>query len=596
MSRTTRSRRQGIAILIVMVLVILISLGVYSFAQLMTAQHSGTVMAARRAQARAAAASGVEYIKDYLSLAPAERDEGGHWDNPSYFQDIPVGGADDSLRFSVVSITTDLYGEPSGIRFGLTDEGSKLNINFLVSEAYSEKAEEAQNQTSAPSDLGQDGSLDSGQDSLDGGAGGDSEVPDAGADMGADAGEDLDVAEGEDDEEEITFARDALLMLPGMTETIADSILDWIDSDDEPRTYGAEADAYAGLGYEPRNGPISHLDELLLIPEITPELLYGADRNHNGLLDDNEAAGAEALGGSASMARGWAAFLTTRSQDFAEQAEEELTVDLNQDDLETLYDELTAAGFTAEFAAYVVFYRQNGPYTFPEPEDPTELVELPEPQSISFEDLDFSKAAETEITSVLDLLGTMSQGTLANEEQQDSQQQTNNQQDGSQQDGNQQEETVVVQSPYMDASQLATVLPDMMYYLVAGELGGSNGVNLNHCSSAVAEGMPEIDPDVVQSILQYQDREGASGDPNYEFLTWPLGLGAVTIEQMKALMPYVAGQGTVFRAQVIGYSDVPGVYARVEVVIDTSGDQPQVVSWRDLSHLGLGFSIDDLTQ
>ena len=41
-----------------------------------------------------------------------------------------------------------------------------------------------------------------------------------------------------------------------MTEAIADAILDWIDPDDAPRPFGAEAEYYQGLGvpYVPRNG------------------------------------------------------------------------------------------------------------------------------------------------------------------------------------------------------------------------------------------------------------------------------------------------------------------------------------------------------
>ena len=51
--------------------------------------------------------------------------------------------------------------------------------------------------------------------------------------------------------------RKMLLGLPGMTESIADAILDWLDADDDLREFGAEADYYSSLspGYAPRNGP-----------------------------------------------------------------------------------------------------------------------------------------------------------------------------------------------------------------------------------------------------------------------------------------------------------------------------------------------------
>lgn len=62
--------------------------------------------------------------------------------------------------------------------------------------------------------------------------------------------------------------------------TIADSIQDWIDRDDNPRVNGAESDFYQGLTppYIAKNGPIDDLSELLLIHGIRedPEI-YSSD-------------------------------------------------------------------------------------------------------------------------------------------------------------------------------------------------------------------------------------------------------------------------------------------------------------------------------
>ena len=41
--------------------------------------------------------------------------------------------------------------------------------------------------------------------------------------------------------------RELLMGLPGMTEDVADAILDWLDEDEEPREYGVESDYYMGL-------------------------------------------------------------------------------------------------------------------------------------------------------------------------------------------------------------------------------------------------------------------------------------------------------------------------------------------------------------
>jgi general secretion pathway protein K len=58
--------------------------------------------------------------------------------------------------------------------------------------------------------------------------------------------------------------------------TIADSIQDWIDRDENPRINGAESDYYQEMNppYMAKNGPIDDLSELLLIKGIrdTPEI------------------------------------------------------------------------------------------------------------------------------------------------------------------------------------------------------------------------------------------------------------------------------------------------------------------------------------
>lgn len=58
---------------------------------------------------------------------------------------------------------------------------------------------------------------------------------------------------------------------------IVNSILDWIDPDDNMRNQGAESEFYQGMTppYFAKNGPIDDLSELLLIKGITPELYWG---------------------------------------------------------------------------------------------------------------------------------------------------------------------------------------------------------------------------------------------------------------------------------------------------------------------------------
>jgi len=63
------------------------------------------------------------------------------------------------------------------------------------------------------------------------------------------------------------------------SEKLADRILDFIDADDIPRPKGMEKDDYikAGLNYIPFNGPLTDLDQLLLVPGLSQQLFYGYD-------------------------------------------------------------------------------------------------------------------------------------------------------------------------------------------------------------------------------------------------------------------------------------------------------------------------------
>lgn len=62
-----------------------------------------------------------------------------------------------------------------------------------------------------------------------------------------------------------------------LADNLADIIGDFIDADDSPRVNGAERDQYRrmGIAYDPFNGELKSLDQLLLIPGITLRLLYG---------------------------------------------------------------------------------------------------------------------------------------------------------------------------------------------------------------------------------------------------------------------------------------------------------------------------------
>jgi general secretion pathway protein K len=69
-------------------------------------------------------------------------------------------------------------------------------------------------------------------------------------------------------------------------DTIVDSILDWIDTDELYRINGAESDYYQSLPnpYKAKNGRLDTLEELLLIKGMSPDILFGT-KEQKGLIN-----------------------------------------------------------------------------------------------------------------------------------------------------------------------------------------------------------------------------------------------------------------------------------------------------------------------
>ena len=109
-----------------------------------------------------------------------------------------------------------------------------------------------------------------------------------------------------------------LLELEGMSMDVADAIVDWRDTDDNPGMMGAEFDFYVNrnLGYEPRNGPFRSISEVELVAGAFPKYVRGEDQNINGRLDPNENDGGASEppdDADGFLDAGWSSALTARS-------------------------------------------------------------------------------------------------------------------------------------------------------------------------------------------------------------------------------------------------------------------------------------------
>ncbi len=503
--RRDRSAPRGMVLILVLVVLAILTMGVFAFGDRMLAERNAARLNGRQTQARALASSGVELLRTFLAQDAATRqDQGGTYNNSKLFQARLITDSDlksDRGYFTVIAPLFSQDDSANGFRYGLEDESARLNLNTL---AYLDKLSPG-------------------------------------------------------------YGHGLLMKLPGMTDDIADAILDWLDPDDEPREFGAEKDYYSGMTppYAPKNGPLDSVEELLLVRGVTPELLFGDDVNRNGVLDGNESQAASAItssDGGGGAVRGWSGYLTLNSYESNLQPDGTPRININSKDLTQLQTDLKQAvdGGVADF---IIAYRQYGAYKGNQVGTSNSTI-----------DLDLTQAAKASFTTVLDLVDAKVQLRSS----------TN-------------QTTVVISSPITSANA-STMLSDIMDKLSTSTATKIPGrINVNQAPRAILVGIPGMTEEIADAIISKRTAEVTADQPGRRHETWLLEEQVVPdVATMKALIPFINGGGDVFRAQIVGYFEEQGPAARFEVIIDASTPTPRIVLWRDITHLGRGYSVDVL--
>jgi DNA uptake protein ComE-like DNA-binding protein len=596
--KSTNGRRQGMVLIVVLVAIMMLTLAGLTFAQLMLAEREAAWAHGRAVQSRALVDSGVAWIEQQVAQPGVIEQAGGHFNNPALFraQLVVDGGLPrDRGRFSVFAPSVQA-GAINGVRYGLEDESARLNLNTLLLADPTWQSLAAQTVASSGSTSGSTSQTAASAQTASSAATASSASGAAGAAGAASAGSGSSSTSGSSSSTSSTqvTAQQALLGLPGMTTQIADCILDWLDPDDVARTNGAERDFYASRGYAPKNGPFESVEELLLVNGVTPQLLFGSDLDRNGAIDANEAqlgmsmpissstssssgtsgssssssGGISGLPGSsgsgasmnlnaASMNQGWSAYLTVYSHESNLRPNGQPKINVNAVDLTQLYEAL-AGVLGPDVATFIIAYRQGKVVTGSQ----TTV-------SITGNTPDFTKPGNTLLASPLDLVGCKVQVTFQ----------------GSQQ-------ASIVNSPFDPTPQVMagyiSVLLDNLTIVPSTTVPGR--ININYATLPVLMTIPGMDSTTASMIMSAQQTAGGMLGNSRNYPTWIYTEGLVTLDTMKKLMPFVTCGGRVYRAQVVGFFDEGGPTCRAEVVIDATTTAPRLLLWRELSHLGVGYS------
>ena len=554
MRRTARDRtRRGTVLLVVLVLIALLTLGVYGFTDRMLAEQRAAAAHAKFARSRALADSGVALAAAVVDAANLDPDQPPPlFHDPVTFGGVPLAESTDPAGTGYFTVVAPAEGGASGaggraVRFGLVEETSKIDLNGLSTLELEPDAE-----------------------------------------------------------------RELLMGLPNMTEDTADAILDFIDDDEEVRPFGAESAFYQGLAppYAAANGPLESLDELLLVAGVTPALLYGEDANRNGLLDPAEDDGpatppldnADGL-----LDTGWAEYLTVHGGEPNVAADGGDRINLNEGVLTELFDQLEEE-FSTDVARFVVAYRLAGPV------DPEASSDAPDPNAplvLDGDGLDPNVPTATEQETIDNAAGALAKA-LSGTAGQDQGTVTRAGMDladgpqfeiGSFYDLMEREVTIEVDgaettltSPFTPA-ELASVWLDRLTTFDTKELRGR--LNVNSARLPALLGVPGMTEQLAASIDG--DRMiGPSGEVRTEQFQqkrttyWLYERGLTDLATLRRLDRYVTVRGGFYRVRSVGFFASGGPAARVEAVLDGRSVPARVLELRDLSHLGRGYAVSEL--
>ena len=365
--------------------------------------------------------------------------------------------------------------------------------------------------------------------------------------------------------------RNALLQMPGMTESIADAILDWIDSDDTSREFGAESEYYLSLPrpYTPTNAVPASLEDLLRVRGVTHRLLTDGDRNVLPPIPNNVTAGStQTLPFADEPHSPWQDFLTVHSAERNETFDGQSRINVNDEDLVSLHRTLTAE-LSTELAQFIILYRQYGPAAADDDESEIEQVtQVP---------LDLSKPASYQLASLAVLVNATvivpsSADDVSGEDDDD--------------------DKKLFASPLSTGSASAGQIDEWLDRLTVRKEETIVGrLNVFAARPEILYGLPLPNPAIATQILAHgqqenNNRETISSNGETPGLSWLLAEGIVDIDEFRQLAPYLTTGGDVVRFQIMATHGKTRLYHRSEVVLDGTVKNTQRVYFRDLRRLG----------
>lgn len=324
--------------------------------------------------------------------------------------------------------------------------------------------------------------------------------------------------------------REQLLFLPDMTEDIADSILDWIDTDDTVRTGGAESGYYLNLehGYWSRDGAVRTIGELLRVRGVSEGLFYG-DTETELLSADNE---------------GWVKYLTCSSQEMNLDSDGNARININRANTQALTQQLGLSPGQARWVTENRTFRQlsqligqtgTAARTTGQPQQPAQTTQST-PQS--------SRTTQPQQPA------QTSQPTRQNQQQ---------------------------EQPAAEPLDSTTVLGMADKITLTNRQYITGKVNINTADVIVLTAMFEGNRELAQNLIAA--RQGLGGV--FLSLTDLQQVEGMTQDNLTTFLDRMTIRSSIFEINATAVSKATGLRYRIEAIVNREASQGQMTYWRE---------------
>ena len=324
---------------------------------------------------------------------------------------------------------------------------------------------------------------------------------------------------------------------------LVEALIDWRDPDDNAGENGAEAEYYESLSVPRRakNGPLDTVEELLLVKGFTGAIVFGEDYNRNGRLDPNEDDGEESFppdNGDGTLQRGLWPYVTVWSAQINRAVDRKPRINLLDRDAKRLERDLSEY-FDDRAIRYILQNRQKT------------VRRLGGGRRGGRRGGGQRNRTVPAITSPADLVGGNSP-------------------------------IGVDDLPLLMDRTTTAPVPVLMGL-----------IDINTAPAEVLATLPDLSAEQIEAIVTTRSR---LTDEARQTVAWPVTQQTLSLETFKKLVGgqpggFITVGSSRYSVEVIGYADHVGRFCRLQAVIEMRGRLGQIVYWRDLSELGIGYAV-----